>query len=172
VLRESHGIPSSGHMGFFETSKKIWDKFLWRMMKGDGCNFVKSCKICSSNKGENVRNPSLLQPLPIPAQKYESVIMAFIIGLPKITSNYCIYVVLNCFTEYVHFFAIFFELKLMVLFKFSNSKFTQVTGILDLWVNFGRNCPGCQALLSPQALVTIIRQMGNSRLLIENWKDI
>ena len=51
-------------------------------MKGDVYDFVHFCEICKSNKGQNVRGPNLLQPLPIPTTKWEFVTMAFIVGLP------------------------------------------------------------------------------------------
>jgi hypothetical protein len=48
----------------------------------------------------------LLQSLPIPKQKWESISMDFITGLPKVQSKDCIYVVVDKLTKFAHFYAI------------------------------------------------------------------
>ena len=54
---------------------------------------------CNSNIG-------LQQPLPIPNQKWESISMDFITGLPKVQEKDCIFVVVDRLTKYAHFMAI------------------------------------------------------------------
>jgi hypothetical protein len=48
----------------------------------------------------------LLQSLPIPEQKWESISMDFITGLSKVQGRDCIYVVVDRLTKFVHFFSI------------------------------------------------------------------
>ena len=48
----------------------------------------------------------MLQPLPIPDQKWESISMDFITGLPRVQGKDCIYVVVDRLTKFSHFFAI------------------------------------------------------------------
>eukprot|EP00253_Pinus_taeda_P034951 PITA_34951 len=48
----------------------------------------------------------LLQPLPIPEGKWESISMDFITGLPMVQGKDCIFVVVDQLTKYAHFFAI------------------------------------------------------------------
>jgi hypothetical protein len=48
----------------------------------------------------------LLQPLPILEQKWESVSMDFITGLPRVHGRDCIYVVVDRLTKFAHFFSI------------------------------------------------------------------
>jgi hypothetical protein len=48
----------------------------------------------------------LLQPLPIPEQKWESIYMDFITRLPKTKGRNCIYVVVDRLTKFAHFFSI------------------------------------------------------------------
>jgi hypothetical protein len=48
----------------------------------------------------------LLQPLPILEQKWESISMDFITGLPLVQGKDCIYVVVDRLTKFAHFFAI------------------------------------------------------------------
>jgi hypothetical protein len=55
---------------------------------------------------EHTHPIGLLQPLPIPDQKWESISMDFIIGLPRVQGKDCIYVVVDRLTKFAHFFAI------------------------------------------------------------------
>ena len=48
----------------------------------------------------------LLQPFPIPKQKWDNILMDFITGLPKYLGKDCIYVVVYRMTKFVHFFAV------------------------------------------------------------------
>ena len=67
---------------------------------------------CFPKKKEEHTHPSgLLQPLPIPNQKWESISMDFITGLPKIQGKDRIYVVVDCLTKYSHFMAISTDFK-------------------------------------------------------------
>ncbi|KAH9313298.1 hypothetical protein KI387_028333, partial [Taxus chinensis] len=43
-------------------------------------------------------------PLPIPSQKWESVSMDFVTGLPNVNGKTCMYVVVDRLTKYAHFF--------------------------------------------------------------------
>ena len=67
---------------------------------------VRECSLCQQNKIEHTHPASLLQPLPIPKQKWESISMDFITGLPKVQGRDCLYVVVDKLTKFAHFFAI------------------------------------------------------------------
>ena len=67
---------------------------------------VWECSICQQNKIENIHPAGLLQPLPIPEQKWESISMDFITGLPKVQGRDCLYVVVDRLTKFAHFFSI------------------------------------------------------------------
>jgi hypothetical protein len=72
----------------------------------DVLKFVWECHIYQQNKVEHTHLEGLLQPLPIPEQKWESISMDFIIGLPLVWGKDCIYVVVDKLTKFSHFFAI------------------------------------------------------------------
>jgi hypothetical protein len=65
----------------------------------------------------------LLQPLPIPENKWESISMDFITDLPKVQCKDCIYVVVNRLTKFSHFYAIPIEYS---IFKVANIFFREV----------------------------------------------
>jgi hypothetical protein len=66
-------------------------------------NFVSECLICQWNKGDKIKTPGLLQPLAIPSQRWEEVLMDFITSLPKSKGNTFIMVVVDKLTNYSHF---------------------------------------------------------------------
>lgn len=66
---------------------------------------------CQRNRIELKHFVGLLQPLPIPSQKGESISMDYIRSLPKIQGKDSIFVVIDRHTEYAHLFAIFIEYK-------------------------------------------------------------
>ena len=74
--------------------------------KDDVLQHVRECQTCQLNKPEQGFPTGLLQPLPIPTQRWESISMDFTIGLPRVQARDCIFVVVDRLTKYAHFFAI------------------------------------------------------------------
>ena len=71
-------------------------------MKQDVIKFVTSCQSCQTMKSDRQLQHKLLQPLPIPTEKWES--MDFIVSLPRTsTDNTLILVIVNRFSKMTHF---------------------------------------------------------------------
>ena len=64
------------------------------------------CLVCQQNKIKTIKTPGMLQPLPIPSQRWEEVSMDFITGLPKLEGKCLITVIVDRFTKYAHFSAL------------------------------------------------------------------
>jgi hypothetical protein len=64
------------------------------------------CEVYQWNKGETVKAPSKLQPLPIPPFIWRDISMDFIVGLPKSGNKSLIMVVIDRLSKYVHFCAL------------------------------------------------------------------
>jgi hypothetical protein len=111
VMRAMHDVPMKGHPGYFKTYKKIRERFTWKGLKDDVLKHVKECMTCQKNKSEQTHPAGLLQPLYIPKDKWGSVSMDFIIGLPKVQGRHYIYVVVDQLTKFTHFFTISSEYK-------------------------------------------------------------
>ena len=75
-------------------------------MKQDIRNFVVECDVCQRNKGETLKSPSTLQPLPIPPAIWRDISMDFIVGLPKSGNKSIIMVVVDRLSKYAHFCAL------------------------------------------------------------------
>jgi len=75
-------------------------------MKKDILNFVVECDIFQRNKGEMVKTPGALQPLPIPTTIRTNISMDFIVGLPKYHDKSSLMVVVERISKYAQFFAL------------------------------------------------------------------
>lgn len=105
-MQAAHDSPLTRHPGFLKTYCAIREHFSWKGLKGDVLSHVQECVVCQRNKGEHSHPAGLLQSLPIPERKWESVSMGFITGLPNVQGRDCIYVVADRLTKFAHFFAI------------------------------------------------------------------
>eukprot|EP01018_Ginkgo_biloba_P024719 Gb_03960 [translate_table: standard] len=103
ILFELHDIPMAGHLGFLKTYQRVKQSFYWDGLKKDTKQFVVECEVCQRNKGEMVKTPGLLQPLPIPYQRWEEVFVDFSTGLPNSQGKDAIFVVVDKLTKYAHF---------------------------------------------------------------------
>eukprot|EP00253_Pinus_taeda_P036585 PITA_36585 len=75
-------------------------------MKKDILTFVAECDVCQRHKGETVKAPGTLQPLPISTSIWTEVSMDFITGLPKSGNKSVIMVVVDRLLKYAHFYAL------------------------------------------------------------------
>jgi hypothetical protein len=84
VLSELHASPTTGHSGFHKTYEWIKHSFFWEGMKQDIHTFVVECDTCQCNKGETIKTPGTLQPLPIPPAIWMDISMDFIVRITQI----------------------------------------------------------------------------------------
>jgi hypothetical protein len=106
VLSELHATPTAGHSGFTKTYDRVKRSFFWDGMKQDIRKFMAECEVCQHNKGETVKSPGTLQPLPIPPDIWKDISMDFITGLPKSRNKSVIMVVVDRLSKYAHFCAL------------------------------------------------------------------
>jgi hypothetical protein len=106
VLSEFHASPTMGHSGFTKTYEWVKHSFFWDGMKQDIHTFVVECDTCQCNKGETVKPPGTLQPLPLPPTIWMDISMDFIVGLPKSGNKSVIMVVVDHLSKYAHLCAL------------------------------------------------------------------
>ena len=83
ILQETHDTAHAGHLGLDKTYQLLKTSYHWYGIKKDVRDFIASCDKCQRNKGSTRSPYGLLQPLPIPTRKWESVSMDFIVTLPR-----------------------------------------------------------------------------------------
>jgi hypothetical protein len=73
-------------------------------MKGEIAEYLARCRDCQQVKTEHQHPASLLQPLPVPEWKWETISLDFITGLPKTQKhNDSIMAVIDKLSKYAHF---------------------------------------------------------------------
>ena len=102
-FHDSHLGRHSGNLG---TYQRLKGSFFWPRMKREVEKWVQQCDVCMRSKVENCKTPGLLQPLPIPEQAWQHILMDFIEGLPKSQGYEGILVVIDRFTKYCHLLAL------------------------------------------------------------------
>jgi hypothetical protein len=84
----------------------VRERFAWKGLKEDVMKHVKECTTCQENKDEHTHPAGLLQPLPIPEHKWESISMDFITRFPRAQGKYCIFMVVDRLMKFAHFFPV------------------------------------------------------------------
>lgn len=99
-----HDAPYAGHLGRDRTKRLIMQTYRWPTIDSDVRQFVSTCDFCQRNKSTNEKPAGLLQPLPIPEFRWQSVSMDFITELPKTKAGHtAILVFVDRLSKMVHF---------------------------------------------------------------------
>ncbi|WVZ70300.1 hypothetical protein U9M48_018976 [Paspalum notatum var. saurae] len=73
-------------------------------MKREIAKYVSECDVCQRIKADHLKTTGILQPLAVPAWKWEDIHMDFIVGFPRTQKGYnSIWVVIDRFTKSAHF---------------------------------------------------------------------
>ena len=73
-------------------------------MKREIAKYVSECDVCQRVKADHLKPAGMLQPLAVPAWKWEDIHMDFIVGLPRTSKGYdSIWVIIDRFTKSAHF---------------------------------------------------------------------
>jgi hypothetical protein len=81
-MKACHNSPTLKHQRFFKMYRQINEIFSWKGLKDDVLRHIRECATCQKNKSEKTHPTGLLHPLPILEQKWESISMDFITGIP------------------------------------------------------------------------------------------
>ncbi|WVZ76278.1 LOW QUALITY PROTEIN: hypothetical protein U9M48_024265 [Paspalum notatum var. saurae] len=104
ILDEAHTSMFTMHPG----SNKMYQD-LKRSFGGlrEIAKYVSECDVCQRIKADHLKPAGMLQPLEVPAWKWENIHMDFIVGLPPTQKGYdSIWVVIDRFTKAAHFLPI------------------------------------------------------------------
>ena len=104
ILNEIHKNPYSGHPGYQKTITMLQKDYFWPNMKNELAEHIARCFECQQVKTEHHHPTNLLQPLPIPSQKWKIISLDFITGLPRNHNhNDSIMVVVDKLSKATHF---------------------------------------------------------------------
>lgn len=104
LLKEVHDSPIGGHVGIRKTLWKLAQHYYWPGMRKDVQQYVQSCIACSQNKHSNQAPVGMLQPIPIPNNRWEVWSMDLIGPLPMTSRGHdTIVVMVDKLTKLAHF---------------------------------------------------------------------
>jgi hypothetical protein len=103
-LEDMHDTPYSGHKGITKTAHAVTQQYWWPGITADIARYVRACIQCQRNKASNQKPSGLLQPLPVPDDRWSEVTMDFITGFPTTPRGYdAVMVMCDRLTKMVHF---------------------------------------------------------------------
>jgi len=82
LIREVHDQSSINHSDILRTVKIIKRNYYWSFMRKTIDRYIRNCYICQHSKTSRDKSNDLLQPLSISEQRWQNIIMNFIIDLP------------------------------------------------------------------------------------------
>lgn len=105
ILKDYHDHPSAGHGGQAATFELINRNFWWPKMRQDIAQYIRNCDTCQRIKPVRHSPYGLLKPLEIPVNRWTSLSMDLITGLPSSgqDNNDAILVVVDRLTKMSHF---------------------------------------------------------------------
>ncbi|WVZ59493.1 hypothetical protein U9M48_009621 [Paspalum notatum var. saurae] len=104
ILDEAHTSMFTLHPGSNKMYQDLKQKFWWTRMKREIAKYVSECDVCQRVKADHLKPAGMLQPLAVPARKWEDIHMDFIVGLPRTQKGYdSIWVIIDRFAKSAHF---------------------------------------------------------------------
>jgi transposase InsO family protein len=92
------------HPGSTKIYRDLRENFWWSNMKGEIVEYVSGCDTCQRIKASHLKTAGQMQPLSIPAWKWDDISMDFIVGLPLPPRKHdSIWVIVNRLTKTAHF---------------------------------------------------------------------
>jgi hypothetical protein len=172
VFETYHSSLFGGHSGTKVTLHRLKQVFFWPHLRQYVNDKVAACPICQISKTEKLPYPGLLQPLPIPTQKWTEISLDFVEGLPKSKGKEVILVVVDRLTKYAHFI----PLALISLWQTLSNCMAlllplSVTEMLFLQANYGRICSPTSISSSIIAQHTIWSLTARQKGLISVWSS-
>jgi hypothetical protein len=107
LLDEAHLSKFTIHPGSIKMYRDLRENFWWSNMKGEIAEYVSGCDTCQRIKASHLKTAGQMQPLSIPAWKWDNISMDFIVGLPLTPRKHdSIWVIVDRLTKTAHFIAV------------------------------------------------------------------
>jgi len=81
LIREMHDQPSIDHLDILRTMKIIKRNYYWSFMRKTVDRYIQNCYVCQRSKTSRDKSNDLLQSLSISEQRWQNIVMNFIIDL-------------------------------------------------------------------------------------------
>ena len=99
IFTAYHCAPTAGHGGVTKTMDLITRHFWWPGLRREVKHFIAVCDSCQRVKTDHLHPAGLLQPLPLPEGRWQTVSMDFIVELPACKGLNAILVFVDVLTD-------------------------------------------------------------------------
>ncbi len=99
LIAEAHDV-ESGHAGVEKTTSTLLRRFWWPHLHKQVTHFVRTCGVCQTIKPSNLKPAGLVNPLPVPTRRWQSIASDLITDLPNVRGYDCIVVFIDRLTRY------------------------------------------------------------------------
>jgi hypothetical protein len=104
MIYENHDTPIAGHPGIERTYAKMHTHLYWPRMNSEIKRYISSCDTCQRVKASQLVKAGLLQPLPVPTERWTHISVDFITQLPPTKDKHdAIVVFVDMLSKMVHF---------------------------------------------------------------------
>jgi hypothetical protein len=104
ILDEAHLSKFTIHPRSTKMYRDLRENFWWSNMKGEIAEYASRCDTCQRIKASHLKTAGQMQPLSIPAWKWDDISMDFIVGLPLTPRQHdSIWVIVDRLTKTAHF---------------------------------------------------------------------
>jgi hypothetical protein len=104
ILDEAHLSKFTIHPGSTKMYRDLSENFWWSNMKGEIVEYVSGCDTCQRIKASHLKTAGQMQPLSIPAWKWDDISMDFIVGVPLMPRKHdSIWVIVDRLSKTAHF---------------------------------------------------------------------
>ena len=84
LCRLHHDTPAAGHLGIGNTYKLLHRNYYWPNMQAFVRRYVRHCHVCKRSKGSRFKKQGVLQPLPVPQQRWQDISIDLVTGIPEV----------------------------------------------------------------------------------------
>ena len=98
-----HDTPVTGHLGIGNTYELLHCDYYWPNMQGFVRRYVRHCHVCKRSKGSCFKKQGVLQPLPVPDQRWQDLSIDLVTGIPEVHGCDAIYCVVDRLSKERHY---------------------------------------------------------------------
>ena len=98
-----HNTPVAGHLGIGNTYKLLHRHYYWPNMQSFVRRYVRHCHMYKRSKGSQFKKQGVLQPLPVPKQRWQNISIDLVTGVPKVQGCDAILTVVDKLSKERHY---------------------------------------------------------------------
>ena len=103
LCRIHHDTPIAGHLGVRNTYEILHCSYHWPNMQSFVRKYVHHCHVCKRSKDSQFKKQGVLQPLPVPKQRWQDISIDLVTGIPEVQGCDAILTVVDRLSKERHY---------------------------------------------------------------------